>query len=299
MRGPFIVLSVLMLCPARAQVLLVEPGTSDPLELHFNPAFIGRNAVVEVSGLPMVKRKNEPMREKREKHLFRFNELGRTIYSNNSFGQPGTGRDTASITYTYDALGHITEELHNDLSGHYALVRELDPEGRPLRETYTRIENLGTDRYELVPGARTEISDERFRHETINDTARKVVFMNSAGLPFREQTWKKDHWGYLREIEDRWLVTGRMGLTTFRYDEKGHLAERIERPDMAASGFTKVEWRYDAAGNVTLCDMSRETGAVTHTEYLYENGTMFLKATVSDHLDTGLIHVTRYTTQRR
>ena len=299
MRRALVLLPILVFSTASAQVLLVEPGTGDPLDLHFNPAFIGRNMVAEVSGLPMVKRKNEPMREKREKHLYRFDELGRTIYSNNSFGQPGTGRDTASVTYTYDPAGHVKEELHNDLNGHYALIRELDPEGRSLRETYTRIENLGTDRYKLVPGARTEISDERFRHETINDTARKVVFMNSAGLPFREQIWKKDHWGYLREIEDRWLVTGRMGLTTFRYDEKGHLAERIERPDLAAPGFSKCEWRYDAAGNVTLCDLSREGGPVSHTEYLYEDGTMFLKATVSDHLDTGLIHVTRYTTQRR
>ncbi len=299
MRRFVLVFGLLSLGHVRGQVLLVEAGVGDPFELHFNPAFIGRNGVVEINGQPSVKRENEPMREKREKHLYRFDERGRTVYSNNSFGQPGTGRDTASVTYTFDALGHVSEELHNDLSGHYTLTRELDPEARVVRETYTRIENIGTDRYRLIPGARTEISDERFRHETLNDTARKVVFMNSAGLPFREQIWRKDRWGYLREIEDRWLVTGRMGSITFRYDEKGRLAERIERPDLAAPGLTKCEWRYDAAGNVTLGDLSRESGPVLHTEYLYEDGTMFLKATVSKHLDTGLIHVTRYTTRRR
>jgi hypothetical protein len=282
-----------------AQNLLVLPGASDPDELVFNPAFVQRNGVEEVEGLPMVKRDNEPMRERKEKHLFRFDPEGHTVYSNNSFGQPGSGRDTASITYTYDAHGRIVEELHNDLGGHFMLSRALDDSGRVTRETYARVENLGTGRYRFIPGQRTEISDESFRYETINDTAWKRVFMNSAGLPYREQVWSRDQWGYLRAIEDRWLVTGRMGRITFRYDEKGHLAERIEQPDLAASATTKHIWRFDDRGNVTLCDRWKNDVQVEHREYLYEDGTMLLKATVSKQLDTGLIHIVRYNTRRR
>lgn len=282
-----------------AQMLLITAAGSDPLELRFDPVFIGRNAIAEILGTPMVKRENEPMREKREKHLYRFDDQGRTTYRNNSFGQPGTGHDTASVSYSYDAHDHVIEEAHNDLNGHYLLSRELDASGRVTRETYSRVENLGTDRYHLIPGTRTAISDERFQHETINDTARKVIFLNNAGLPYREQVWCTDRWGYLRTIEDRWLVTGRRGSITFRYDEKGRLAERIERPDLALPAFTRYDWRYDAAGNVLRCELGRESGPVSHTEYVYEDGTMFLKATVTKQLDTGLIHVTRYTTKRR
>jgi hypothetical protein len=137
---------------AQAQVLLIEPGTEDPALLRFNPVFIQRNRVTTIQGQPKVKRENEPMRDKNGGHLYRFDEQGRTIYRNNSFGNPGSGRDTASIIYQYDGAGRPTSELHNDLNGHYVLDRELDDAGRIVREVYARVENLGTDRYHLVPG---------------------------------------------------------------------------------------------------------------------------------------------------
>lgn len=283
---------------AFTQIILIQPGTTDPDALVFNPAFIARNHVREVQGQPMVKRDNEPMRERREKHLYRFGADGLPAYSNHSFGTPGTGRDTASIAYSYDARGHVIEELHNDLAGHFTLTRTLDDTGRTTRETYARVENLGTDRYHLVPGRRTEISDEVFRYEAINDTAWKRVFVNSAGLPYREQVWCRDQWGYLRAIHDHWLVTGRVGRITFRYDEKGRLAERIEQADLASPATIKHLWRHDAAGNVVLCDRWRNDVQVEHREYIYEEGTMFLKATVAKMLDTGLIHIVRYSTVR-
>lgn len=296
-----IVLCPLCLCgaPVSAQVLMIEPGTDDPAILRFNPAFIERNGIAAIHGQPMVKRENEPMRERSGGILYQFDEQGRTTYRNHSFGRPGTGHDTASIIFSYDGSGRVTSELHNDLNGHFILDRELDAEGRVTRETYARVENLGTDRYKLSPGRRTEISDERFAHGTINDTAWSTTFLNSAGLPYRERTWHKDRWGYLRAIDDRWLVSGRRGSITFRYDEKGRPAERIERPDLSAPATTRYEWRYDAAGNVTVCDQWRDQAQVAHQEFIYEQATMLLKATVMKAMDTGLIHVVRYTTTPR
>src|SRR5690606_34724298 len=175
---------------------------------------------------------NEPMRERKERHLYRFDEEGRIIYSNNSFGQPGTGRDTASTIFEYDAQGRQVKRLRNDLAGHFAYTVEHDEQGRPVRETYTRIANLGPDRYQLIPGAGTEISDEHFRYETVNDTVWKKIHLNSLGLPFREQWFTKDKLGYLRSVEDRYLISARRSLSTFRYDEKGRLYERVDRPDL-------------------------------------------------------------------
>lgn len=58
------------------------------------------------------------------------------------FGQPGSGHDSASTTYTYDTAGRIRRRLRNDLNGHFAYDLELDDQGRVLHETYTRIDNL-------------------------------------------------------------------------------------------------------------------------------------------------------------
>ena len=291
----------LLLCTTllHGQALLILPEATDRYELHFNPTFIARNHISMIVGQRMVKPDNQPMHTEREKHLYRFDAEGRTIYSNNSFGQPGSGRDTASTTYTYDANGHVKRRLRNDLSGHFAYEAQLDEQGRVVRETYTRVENLGTDRYALVPGAITEISDEQFRYEAVNDTVMNKLYANNHGLPFREQRFTKNSMGYLLAIEDRYLISNRRSRTTFTYDEKGRLAERVEQPDLDRPRTIRRVWRYDAAGNVIEGELWHDSTQVEREEYLYEEQSMTLKARLTKDLASGVIHVLRFTTERK
>ena len=281
------------------QALLILPETSDAHDLHFNPHFIQRNGIITIIGDQLVKRDGQPMREKNERYLYRFSASGHTTYSNNSFGQPGSGRDTANTTYTYDTAGRIRRRLRNDLAGHFAYDIELDEQGRTIRETYTRIENLGSDRYNLIPGKVTEISDERFRYEAPSDTILRKLFTNNHGLPFREQVFTKDRMGYLRSIDDRYLISNRRARTTFRYDEKGRLAERIEQPDMALARTMKRTWHYDATGNVLDGTLWHDDRQISREEYLYHEQTMMLTARLTKDLASGVIHVVRFTTERR
>ena len=283
---------------ADAQVLLIQPGTDDPGELRFNPQFIARNHISTVVGERSIKRDNKPMLPHAEKHLYRFDEQGRTTYANHSFGQPGTGRDTASVMFDYDDQGRVVRHLRNDLSGYFGHDVVRDEAGRPIRETFTRIENLSTDRYTLEPGTITEISDEHFRYETMNDTMWKRVHVNSLGLPYREQVHTSDGLGYLRAIEDRYLVNNRRSRTTFNYDEKGRLAERIEQPDVAQERTIRRTWKYDVAGNVTDGALFHDDKAINRDEFLYDEHGM-LKARLTLDIATNNIHVIRYHTERR
>lgn len=300
MNRPLFVLLVTFLgLRVSGQALLILPEGSDVHELHFNPLFIQRNGITAIIGEQLVKRDGQPMREKKEKYLYRFNNAGLPIYTNNSFGQPGSGHDSASTTYTYDTAGRIRRRLRNDLNGHFAYDLELDDQGRVLHETYTRIENLGTDRYNLIPGKITEISDEHFRYEVVSDSVSKKLFTNNHGLPFREQLFIKDRMGYLRSIEDRYLISNRRSRTTFRYDEKGRLVERLEQPDVDATRTTKHTWHYDSAGNVIDGALWHDDRQITREEYLYDEQTMVLKARLTKDLASGVIHVVRFITERR
>lgn len=288
---------LLFLGALNAQTLNVLP-TEDPDLPHFNERFIARNGIKSITGTRLLKRENEPMREQREHYLYRFDERGRLTYSNNSFGQPGTGKDTASTTFTMDEQGRVSRRLRNDLSGHFAYVVERDAEGRVVRETYQRIENLGTDRYNLIPGAVTEISDEHFRHTTVNDTVQRKLYSNDLDLPFREQTFTSDRKGYLIEIEDRYLVSSRRSRTTFTYDDKGRLATRTEQPDLSQPRTIEYRWRYDTAGNVIEAERWNDEKQIYREEFLYEDQTMLLKARLRKDLASGNIHVVKYATQR-
>lgn len=281
------------------QALLILPEPADAHDLHFNPLFIQRNNIATIIGQRMVKRDGEPMRERNERYLYRFNPSGLPVYTNNSFGKPGSGHDTASTTYTYDTAGRVRRRLRNDLNGHYAYDVELDDRGRAVRETYTRVENLGTDRYNLIPGKVTEISDEHFRYETVNDSTARKLFTNNHGLPFREQVYAKNTLGYLKSIEDRYLISNRRSRITFRYDEKGRLTERVEQPDLDRPRTTKRTWSYDKAGNVIDGTLWHDDRAMERDEYLYDAATMELTARLTKDLASGVIHVVRFTTERR
>ncbi len=282
---------------AQAQQLQVTAGTEDPMALHFDPAFIARNRVKSISGQAQVKRENEPMRPRSERTLYLFSSGGQASYSNTSFGRPGSGVDTASVTYTYDTAGRLRELLRNDPNGFYTLRYEHDAEGHVVRETYARIGNDGPDRYHFVPGTRTTISDEQYRYRTLNDSTSVRTFLNDNGLPYREQTFQKDRLGYLCKVQDHFLVSGRHGSISFRYDEKGRLHERIEQSGSETPAVRHV-WTYDRGGSPLSCDRFQGDRRVEHIEYLYEEHTMLLKAVLTQDLITGMIHVMKYTTER-
>jgi hypothetical protein len=281
-----------------AQVLIIVPGSGDPMDLHFNEALVRRNGIFGITGQMSVKRDGEPMRERGERNMYRFDAHGRLAREIRSYGHPGSGLDTTSSFITYDSAGHQVEELRCDLHGWFALRDSLDTLGRSVRRTHVRIVDQASDRYQLQPGPETIISDERSVYSEVNDTCTRRTWLNERGLPYRDEDHRRDHLGYLRSIEHHNLITGRRGTILFRYDAKGRLAERIERPDLAAGDNTRQDLRYDAAGNVTSCDVWRNGRQTLHAEYLYEEGSLLLKAIISKDMETGLIHVMRYTTER-
>lgn len=284
--------------PLAAQMLVVEPGAEDPQLLRFNAGFIARNGVTSVSGRTWVKRDGRPMQALDRFHLYRFGTDGRLGYANNSFGHPGSGFDTASVMYSYDAAGRLLQELHNDLHGYFALRKGYDAEGRVEREEHVRLENLGKDRYRFVEGTSTMVSDEQLQYRTLNDTAWIRTRLNDRGRPFEEETFTYDALGYLRQIARRNLITRRRGQITFTYDANGRLAERREQPDLGAERWTTFTWTYDAAGNPLTRDLFHNGTLAQHGEFLYAEGTLFLKAVITHNAGTGLIEIVRYETTR-
>lgn len=283
---------------ANAQMLLVEPGADDPMLLCFNPEFIARNGVKQVSGQVWTKQEGRPMMPLDRSFSYAFGDGGKLGSSHSTIGRSGSGLDTASVMYDYDAGGRLLQELHHDVNGFFALRTEYGPNGRPIHVTNVRLENLSSDRYHFVEGTSTIISDERYQYTALNDTMWRKTFLNDRGRPYQEQTYTKDTLGYLRSIGAHNLITQRRGRTTFNYDARGRLARRTEQTDLADPANTTWEWTYDAAGNPLTRDLSRNGVLMRHSEYLYAEGTLFLKAIITKNNETGLIEIIRYDTLR-
>jgi len=283
----------------RAQMLLIVPGLEDPAELRFNERFIAEHRIATLAGQEMVKRDNEPMRKRNEKHLYRFDEQGRLLYSNHSFGNPGSGRDTASTTFVYDEGGHLRLKVRSDAGGRFTHETERDERGRPVRETYARVEDRGTDRHSLEPGMVTGIGDERFTYQVLNDSTSRKTYINSLDLPYREQTTTHDAQGRPRAIEDRYLVNNRRSRVRFAYDGQGRLVERIEQPDLALPRTIRRAWLYDAVGNVSAGDLWHDERHVQREEFVHDERGGILKARLTRDTESGSILVVRFTVETR
>lgn len=292
---------IVLLCgpAAAAQMLLVEAGSEDPDMLRFNPEFIARNQVLSIAGQAWVKRENKPMVPLDRHFLYRFAPDGKLGYSNNSFGKPGSGMDTASVRYSYNAKGQLIQELHNDVHGFFALRLQYDQQGRPDHMEHVRIENAGSSRYHFIEGQLTVISDERFEYAQVNDTVWRKTWLNDRGRAYQEEQYTHDKLGYLRTIDRRNLITQRRGRISFAYNDKGRLSERSEQPDLAQQHWTTWQWTYDIAGNPLTRDLLRDGLLMQHTEYLYAEGSMLLKALITKNNETGAIDVVRYEVERQ
>ncbi|MBV6403875.1 MAG: hypothetical protein IT228_10935 [Flavobacteriales bacterium] len=282
-----------------AQVLRILPSEKKPDHPSWDTAFMRRNAVAAIIGTTAVKVEGKPMYDLPERVLYRFDPAGRMVYANTSRGRPGSGTDTTSVIWEHDSLGRPLSQLRTDIAGHYLLETAYDSTGRAVGETYVRVANLGPDRYHFRPGERTVIGQERFGYRKESDTAWVRVYRNDLDLPYREQRHAYDRWGYLRSIEDLYLMSGRRSRVEFRYDEKGRLAERTEKPDLRGPQHVRETYRYDTVGNLLATELYQDDRLVRHEELLYEEGTMFLKARLSKDVATGRIQVVRYRTERR
>ena len=63
------------------------------------------------------------------------------------------------------------------------------------------------------------------------------------------RTFPSQYQSYLRTVEDRNLITQRMGRTTFGYDTNGRLGERIDISDLGNPHPESWRWTYDRAGD--------------------------------------------------
>lgn len=288
----FVIIFLFVAISSFAQQLLVVPE-NDAAELVWNEKFIARNSIAEITGKLSAKRDGEPIIPQRERYLYKFDLFGRTIYSNTSFGRPGTGSDTASVHFEYDSSGRIIRKMRTDLNGHFEYNMERDSLHRVIRNTYSRIQNLNTDRYLLKPGEITEIYDERFSYQRSGSDLLKRIHLNDQGLPYREDLFRYNENGYLIEVENVYLISRKRTSEQFAYDNRGRLTQRILHSNRNKKP-TRNVFTYDSVGNLVKREVWSGEIKTTKEEFLYNTDTALLSARLTQDVQTGVIRIVKF-----
>jgi len=276
-------------CSAQQLLLLPE---QNPNELHWNPVFMQRNSIAQIHGDISVKREGQRIINKPEKYLYKFDQAGQTAYRNTSYGKPGTGIDTTFVQFEYDENGKLLRELSTDVGGHFEKVNTYDSTGLLATQTYGRVANLNTNRYDLKPGERTEISDERYRYERSEKLLKKTYY-NDRELPFREVRFHYDDDGYLMQIEHISLMSRKRRIEQFTYDDKGRLKQRLKHSDTGKPSKRTV-YTYDSVNNIVKREVFIGQTQTIHEEYLYDLNSGLLDARLTKDLETGVIRIVKY-----
>lgn len=273
------------------QELLVLPER-DANELTWNPKFIARNGIVEISGKLSVKREGQPMIPKKEQYLFRFDSVGQTIYSNTSYGNPGTGHDTTWTKSIYDKDGRLLRIIRADLGGFFAYSNEFNTDNMLIRQTYSRVENQNQNRYNFEEGNRTEIFDEYYQYERPGSDLLIKKYLNDRQLPYREERFNYNSDGYLIQIESTYLISRKQSRVQLSYDGKGRLEQRVIH---GSTGQERHIYEYDETGQLSRHQTWNGTTHLVNEEFLYDKKTGLLSARLTKDMRTGIIRIVKFT----
>ena len=89
---------------ASAQQVVIDPLAEDPSQLRFDPGFIARNAITSIRGEGMVKRDNQPMRDKNEHIEFTFSEAGLPVLTRFSHTRNSGVDDKVKLEAAWQAM---------------------------------------------------------------------------------------------------------------------------------------------------------------------------------------------------
>lgn len=284
----------LLFTSVNAQMLRVKCGEFSIDEPHFDQDFIARNEIWQIKGTLATKKEMEPIRQKTEHYHYEFDEQGELVLQMTMMGIPGTGKDTSLVRYEYDDMGALITKRRNDPYGFFSYEYEYDSLCRQTESAYFRDENTGPSRYEFAQGERFSITSESFSYKELGPGLYEKTVYNNYGDPYMKERWEYDSLGYLVEVASYFPISNRRSKVSYKYDELGRAIERTTINDLYRGDVDRVEYEYDEVGLLLNQKVYRNEKQVKLIEYLYDQGTMLLKAELTKVMDNNFIRIIQY-----
>lgn len=256
----------------------------------FRESFIQQNKVKHFYGKISTKKELDIIRSSGEFQHYEFNTGGQLIRQYKVFSLGNGKKDTLFIGYLYNAFGWLIQLNKNDASGFFAYDYSYDAKGRVVKQAYVRIENLGDSRYHFIPGKRFVISEEIFTYTENTPYQTKKVYMNTYGLPYKEEILNVDAYGYLQSVEGRFMIGDTKYRYEYSYTPKGLLASKLEETNQQT---VRTTYTYDEANNLLEENVYRNEKHATVKQYLLSEH-MLVKALLIKDVPSNLITILEY-----
>lgn len=259
----------------------------------FNPAFVRANKIASITGELSSKRESDIIRESGETTTYEFDRAGRLVKVEIARNRKGQ-REFNATYFRYQKDGLLLDKIQADITGATSYSYTYDDEGRVIRETCSRMESPA-DTLNPTGPKRTEIYTESISYTQLDGAFRKIT-SNSYGKPYKEETVYFDEHGYRTAHQVRFITNQKMSRTSYSYNERGLLSEKIVVPDLSKSDTLRFEYRYDEAGNLLEAFEFKNSDKVRRMEFMYDESSWMLKARLSKEEETQFIRIVQYQT---
>jgi len=216
--------------------------------------------------------------------VYMFDTLGRLSGSYETRKDDGS-KDTTWNLYSYNPSGWMTEHRKGDGKGFTVTNYDYDTNGRIIKEYYSR-DYLDT----FKVAHRTVLNTESFRYETGDSMVKKTIY-NSYDLPYMYEFTYFSSIGYIKERQQRLIMT--TGVTSYKYayNERGMLFSiKMFRQD-EANPYEEQLFLYDDHGNLTEKQYYREGKYITETEMIYNEKSKLLTYVLTRDVATNYISI--------
>lgn len=278
-----------------SQMLNNSKGNAFSDDPFFNTEFIAKNKIHIIKGKRSSKKEMDIIRNKGLETYYEFGADGNLQRQYSTF-YTGGRKDTAFIEYQYTDRGDLKLLRRNDNHGFYAYEYEYDEEGRIIKEEYYREDNEGTSRYDFIPGKRYIIVSETYEYQQLDEIVKKESF-NNYGKKYKEEFFYYDDHDYLKEHTSKLIINNRRSRTTFSYNERGLLEEKIVTNDLSREeDFVRTTYAYDEHNN--LLEEKEYSGEQYkfNRQVMYEPS-MVVKALLTKDVDINFIRIIEYSYQ--
>jgi hypothetical protein len=256
---------------------------------YFNTSFVKQNKIKSITGYYSTKADLDYIRKTKDTYTYEFNETGQLIREFKVMF-----KDTSISTYFYTDSGELSILRRSDKNGFHSYHYTYDRKGRILAEEYRRDINKkkALGKFELDKSF--IVSTDRFEYVDFDSLRYKKIFYNSAGKIFKEEFYYLNEDGYLLKIEGRLKMGSAYNSTTFNYDYKGRVSEKIKIVKLMGEKTEKWVYEYDDHDNVQAQFYYKNDAYTTEHQIVYEPETMLLKAVIMRDEPTNFLTILQF-----
>ncbi len=289
----FLFTCVLFICTSvSAQLLDNSQGLAFTDYPFFNKKFIASAKIKEIKGEYTFKKQGDKMRESNFVYVYQFDSIGRIIQHYET-AKGEIVNDTVVRNYVYNENGDLIALKKSQKSGFLSTEFVYDSLHRVVQEDVFR--EIDSANSLLNPNIERRIlwNSERMEYNQYNGQFKKRIY-NSNNVPYLEVTKLYDTLGYLKSVEEYYLISRRRLQSIYSYSDKGCISNITTSDISKETPLEEVRFAYDNYSNLLSKEVFKNGIFTTEYQVIYSNSTGLLSSILIREISSNFISIIRF-----